>query len=213
MLLNRLEFALMNNGVRRFIQEKREVRELRRLSSLPPGKKILEIGCGSGHGTLLIQKFFSPREIQAIDLDPRMIEMAKRRINSGGVDKHPVNSLTSVTFQVASATKLPFPKNYFEAIIDFGVIHHIPDWQDALGELQRVLTPGGELILEDLSMESFSGFPGWLYQKTLDHPYAQMYTYEQFIEGLKKAGFTILHAYRYNPLGLLKYFVVVARKG
>ncbi len=212
MLLNRFEFVLMNNCVRRFIQEKREVRELRRLSSLPPGKKILEIGCGSGYGTLLIQKYFSPTEIQALDLDPRMIERAQRRINSGGVDEHPVNSLTAVTFQVASATKLPFPKNSFDAVVDFGVIHHIPDWEKAFREFYRVLKPRGELILEDLSLESFSGFPGWLYQKTLNHPYAQMYRYEQFIEGLKGAGFTITYAQRYNPLNLLKYFVVVARK-
>jgi len=201
MILNKLEFFLMNNPLRRCIQDKREAQELRKLSSLPPGKIILEIGCGNGYGTVLIQKYFSPTTIQAIDLDPRMIQRAQKRIQT-----------QSVHFQVASAAKLPFNNNSFDAVFDFGIIHHIPNWKNALGELHRVLKPKGELLLEDLSIESFSGFPGSFYRKILSHPYDQMYTHTQFIEKIKKLGFEIVHFKKYNPLGLLRYFVIVARK-
>ena len=44
----------------------------------------------------------------------------------------------------------------FDAVFGFGVLHHVPDWQSALGEIARVLKPGGTYFLEEL-------YPG-LYQ-------------------------------------------------
>lgn len=191
----------MNNPIRRFVQNKIEAKKLRLLSLLPEDKRVLEIGCGNGFGTTLIQKYFSPAEIQAIDLDPRMIQRAEKRV------KDP-----TIHFQVASATKLPFKNNSFDAIFDFGIIHHIPDWQTALQESHRVLKPGGELLLEDLSIESFRGFPGSFYRKILDHPYNKMYTHKEFIEKVKEVGFEIIHSKKYNPFGLIKYFFIIAKK-
>ncbi len=37
-----------------------------------------------------------------------------------------------------------------DAVFCFGVLHHVPDWQAALGELARVLKPGGVLYLEEI---------------------------------------------------------------
>ncbi len=201
MRLNRIEFFLMNSPIRRFIQNKREIKEFCRLSSLPKNKTILEIGCGNGSGTKLIQNYFSPQEIQAIDLDPRMIQRAKKRVQNHAVH-----------FQIASATKLPFKNNSFDALFDFGIIHHIPDWENAIHEMYRVLKPEGEILLEDLSIESFRGFPGGFYRKILDHPYTKMYTHAQFIESMKENQFEIIHSKTYNLLGLIRYFVIIARK-
>lgn len=114
MLMNKIEFWLMNNPVRAFIQ-KFEARKLRQMSDLKEGKIILEIGCGQGVGTQLIKKYFKPQRIQAIDLDPKMIQRAKRRIK----DSH-------VYFEVGDASQLRFKDNSFDGIFDFGIIHHIP---------------------------------------------------------------------------------------
>lgn len=200
MILNRIEFLLMNNPIRRVLQDKVEARELRRLSSLPKNKIILEIGCGNGSGTRLIKKYFYPKEIYAIDLDPRMIKLAKEK------------NIASTHFQVASATNLPFENNFFDAVVDFGIIHHIPNWKKAIQEVHRVLKPAGELICEDLSIESFSGFPGSFYRKILDHPYKQMYFEQQFLEGAREVGFAILQFKKKKPACLLQYFVLIARK-
>lgn len=191
----------MNNPLRRWIQEKVEVKELRGLSSLPKNKVILEIGCGSGHGTKLIKKYFLPQKIEAIDLDPRMIILARKRVQD-----------QTVSFHVASATKLPFKDNSFDAILEFAIIHHIPNWRDALKELHRVLKPGGEMILEDLSIETFAGFWGSFYRKILDHPYQHMYTQKEFVDYVESLGFKINVFQAHYPFRLLKYFVVVAEK-
>ncbi len=201
MILNKLEFWLMNNPIRRFIQDKVEAKRLRKLSSLPKNKIIMEIGCGNGNGTKLIKKYFVPKEIHAIDLDPRMIKLAKKRNND-----------PRIFFQVASATKLPYGSNSFDAVIDFGILHHVPNWNDALAEIHRVLKVGGELIMEDLSRETFSTFLGKIYKSVLDHPYNLMYNEEEFMSSLKTLGFQIVKHKQYNSLGLLRYFVIIAQK-
>ncbi len=201
MILNKLEFMLMNNPVRRLLQDKIEARKLRTLSSLPQNKVILEIGCGSGYGSRLIKKYFHPREIQALDLDPRMIALAKKR-----------GSDPSISFRVGSAARLPYKDRTFDAVIEFAIIHHIPDWKNCLKELQRVLRPGGEIILEDLSRETFETTLGKMYKKVLQHPYSKMYYREEFVEYLQELGFKIKVKKVYSPFHLLQYFIVVAQK-
>jgi ubiquinone/menaquinone biosynthesis C-methylase UbiE len=149
MRLNNFEFLLMNNPVRSFIQEMHEVRVLRGMTSIGNIDRALEIGCGNGHGSKLIKKYFRPRLIDAIDLDEKMIELAKRR-----------NDDSSIRYEVMDASKLNFPDSTFDAIFDFGIIHHIPNWRDCISEMNRVLKTGGEAILEDLSTDTFRTLPG-----------------------------------------------------
>ncbi len=199
MIVNKLEFLLMNNPIRTYIQDRLEAKRLRKLSSLPSGKVVLEIGCGNGTGAKLIKKYFSPKEIYAVDLDERMIKLAKEN-----------NTDSSIYFEVGDASSLKYKSNQFDAIFDFGIIHHIPNWKDCLKELKRVLKPGGKLILEDLSIETFNGFFGWFMKKTLKHPYDTMYKRNDFIDYLKTLDFNIVREQSYHPM--IKYFVVIAKK-
>ncbi len=95
-------------------------------------------------------------------------------------------------------------------MVDFGIIHHIPNWRDCLKELYRVVKPGGQLILEDLSVETFSTPFGRLLRKLLVHPYQDMFTQAEFVNELKALGFIVETEKQYYPG--LKYFVVIARK-
>jgi len=201
MILNKFEFVSMNNPVRALVQEYIEIKELRKLSQLPSGKKILEIGCGNGWGTKLIKKYFSPIEIQAIDLDPKMINIAKANNND-----------SKTVFVLGDATKLLYKDDYFDAIFDFGIIHHIPNWKTCLDELKRVLKPGGQLLIEDLSTETFATPFGRLLKKILDHPYSSMYKRSEFLEYLKSIGFKVSKYRFYYPLSSIQYFVVIANK-
>jgi len=107
MKLNRIEFMLMNNPLRALIQEKYELNILRKMSSIKNIEIALEIGCGNGNGTKLIKQYFLPKNIIAIDLDERMMNIAQKRNND-----------TSVTYKVMDASKLDFPDNYFDAVFD-----------------------------------------------------------------------------------------------
>lgn len=201
MLMNYTEFWSMNNPVRGFIQEFVEVKKLRALSKLSENKEILEIGCGNGKGTKLIKKYFHAKKIVAIDLDERMI----RQANRGKKD-------ASISFEVGDAAKLSYAANSFDAVFDFGIIHHIPNWKDCLKELRRVLKPDGELLLEDLSIETFGTPFGKIMRSILAHPYDSMYKKDEFIEYLETLGFKVKRHESHYPVGLMKYFVVIAVK-
>jgi ubiquinone/menaquinone biosynthesis C-methylase UbiE len=201
MKLNRIEFMLMNNRLRGLIQEKYEAKLFRSMSSITHIETALEIGCGNGNGTRVIKKLFSPNYILAIDLDEKMIKIAQQR-----------NRDISVTYKTMDASKLDFPDNHFDAIFDFAIIHHIPNWKDCIQELKRVLKPNGEIILEELSTESFSIGLGKFYKKILDHPYQQMFSSKQFTEYMTEIGFTIEHYKESRPLGLIRHFTLNAIK-
>lgn len=201
MLLNTVEFLSMNNPLRAFIQNVYELPKLRQMTTLKNNIAVLEVGCGNGTGTKLISKYFNPNHIDAIDLDPRMIEIARER-----------NSNNKIHFQVANATKLPFANNSFDAVFDFGIIHHIPNWKVAIREISRVLKPSGQAIIEDLSKETFGTTLGKFLRSILRHPYEQMYTKHEFLDSLKKEGLKIIGEHSYYPLYTLKYFTVVAEK-
>ncbi|MGB7293342.1 MAG: class I SAM-dependent methyltransferase [Thermodesulfobacteriota bacterium] len=201
MILNKIEFSFINSRIRAYIQDKFELKEVRRLSTLPSGKVVLEIGCGNGIGARLIKEYFSPLKIYAIDLDQRMIDMAKRNTSDD-----------SIIFESGDATKLRFTDEQFDAVFDFGVIHHIPNWEDCIRELKRVMKIGGELIAEDFSIETFETASGRILRKLTNHPYELMYTRMELIDCLRRSGFEIMKEKVYHPLHLIKYFTIIAKR-
>ena len=200
MKLNKLEFFLMNNPLRALIQEHYELKIFKKMASIKKIDIALEIGCGNGNGTGLIKKYFNPNKIIAIDLDEKMIDIAQRK-----------NTDASIIFKVMDASNLDFPNNHFDAIFDFGIIHHIPNWKDCLTELKRVIKKDGELILEELSLDTFSGFPGRFWESLLSHPYEQMFSTDDFIQQLKDVGFTINRFRKSNPMKMIKHFSLTAK--
>ncbi len=195
MKLNNLEFLAMNNPLRAFIQEKYELQILRTMTSIKNIETALEIGCGNGNGTKLIKKYFSPKNIIGVDLDEKMIGIAQKR-----------NKNATISYKVMDASRLDFPDKQFDVIFDFGIIHHIPNWKDCLKEIKRVLKPDGELILEDLSIYSFTIGIGKLWKILSVHPYEFMYTPKQFTEFMNEIGFKIINYKESNPFKLIRFF-------
>jgi ubiquinone/menaquinone biosynthesis C-methylase UbiE len=160
--LHWLEFLAMNNPVRRFFQEHLEFRLFKEMLTRQgidlAGRVILDAGCGSGYSTELLLRDLKPSKVMAFDLMPEQIALARKR--GLGVD-----------FFVGDMTRLEAPDESCEAVFVFGVLHHIPDWLGAVGELARVLTVGGVLLVE----EPRHGF-----------------NFRQFEAGLKSAGLAIL---------------------
>lgn len=192
----------MNNPLRAFIQEKHEIKILRNMTSIKNIKTAQEIGCGNGHGTKLIKIYFNPNQIYAIDLDEKMIEIARMK-----------NKDSSIQYQVMDASRLGFPDNTFDAIFDFGMIHHIPNWNDCISEMKRVLNSNGEVILEELSTDTFNTLPGQVWKALFDHPYDKMFSTTEFVNSLVADGFTLQSYCESYPLRLFKHFSLVARKG
>ncbi len=201
MILNKLEFWMMNNPIRAWIQENYELPVLLEMLDKREFGSVLEIGCGNGNGTRLINDYFQAGEITAVDLDDKMIVRARAR-----------QLPDSVNFLKMDASRLDFPDQSFDAAFDFGIIHHIPNWRECLSELHRVLKPGGSLVVEDLSAETFKGPVGGIWTALSKHPYHKMYTEQSFLAELNSLGFELQGFRRRNPLGLILHFALVARK-
>lgn len=163
------------------------------------GKRVLEIGCGSGYGATVIKRYFNVAELKATDLDPQLIARAKARVHDAGV-----------VFEVADACKLACPNDAYDAVFEFGVVHHIPNWRDCLRELRRVVKPGGKLFLIDTPIESYSTIVGWMTRICTVHPYEAMFTESELVSYVGELGFRTLRRDVYNPN--LYYFVLVAEK-
>ena len=101
----------------------------------------LEVGCGSGAMAAEVLRRFPDVRLTAIDVDESMVAAARRRLGPFG-DRARVRR--------ADATALPFDDGSFDATLSFTMLHHVVDWELAVGELVRVLRPGGRLLGFDL---------------------------------------------------------------
>jgi arsenite methyltransferase len=112
------------------------------LGPIREGEAVLDIGCGAGVDSIIAAKLVGPSgAVTGIDLVPEMLARAGANACLAGVD--------NVTFQESSAEQLPFPDNSFDMVISNGVFNLVVDKVKALGEVLRVLKPGGRFMLAD----------------------------------------------------------------
>ncbi|MBX7159667.1 MAG: class I SAM-dependent methyltransferase [Acidimicrobiia bacterium] len=179
MKLNAVETALMNNPVRAAFQRHYEARLLERLGGRTPGERVLEVGCGRGVGTEIILERFGAAHVTAFDLDPAMVARAGERLARYG---------DRVSLSVGDAEKIEAPDGAFDAVFDFGIIHHVPDWRAAVAEIRRVLRPQGRFFFEDVTRHALDR---WSYRTFLEHPSEDRFGAFGFVTALEAAG---LHA-------------------
>lgn len=201
MIMNSIEFWLVNNPIRGLIQKYYEIPRLQRLSK---GQKdaVLEVGCGQGVGAKFICDSFAPRKYVGIDLDPKMIARARRK------GRH----LANAEFLQGDAASLALDDESFDLVFDFGIIHHVPNWRDALAEVHRTLKTNGEFLFEELSLETWEQGIGKPLKKILDHPYEQMFRRREFLDELKNLGFET-ETYEQKPLGFYYFWGKASKTG
>jgi ubiquinone/menaquinone biosynthesis C-methylase UbiE len=112
-----------------------------RLAGFAPGQSYLDFGCGNGAAAIRLASRLG-LNVTGIDVDPEQIEVARERSGQN----------TNVRFLAVDGTKLPFGDNEFDFVATHMVTHHIPDWQDALQQMLRVLKPNGFLIYKDFAL-------------------------------------------------------------
>jgi SAM-dependent methyltransferase len=108
--------------------------------------RILEIGCGLGEFAERMAHELEAHVV-AVDISPRMVELAAAR----GVDA-----------VVADAQELPFAHLEFDCVVANWVLHHVPDLDRALTEIDRVLGDGGRLVAATFSADHLLELYEWL---------------------------------------------------
>jgi len=109
---------------------------------IEPGERILDIGCGNGHMLRKIKDEF--HELYGMDISPSRLQEAKKKIE----ELYP-SDISKFKFIEENADEpLPFPDNYFDAVICVAVIEHVYDIFSLVREMYRVLKPDGYVIAE-----------------------------------------------------------------
>jgi len=108
---------------------------------LSPGQRVLDVACGAGTIALRAAAAVGPGgQVMGVDLSGRMIEAARARTAAGG---GPGN----LRFERMDAEALDLPTADFDAVLCGLGLMYAPAPERALGEMRRVLRPGGRLSL------------------------------------------------------------------
>ncbi|MCB2190643.1 MAG: class I SAM-dependent methyltransferase [Deltaproteobacteria bacterium] len=173
MKLNLAERWMVNSPLRLALQ-RRVLGKMRTMAPLSPEADILEIGCGRGEGARLLRRYFAPSRLILLDLDPAMAGKAHKR---------------GELALVGDAEALPLREACVDAVFGFGFLHHVPDWRAALGEVSRVLRPGGIYFLEEYYPATYQN-P--LTRHLLRHPQEGRFRSQDLHRGLAQAGLHLL---------------------
>ena len=162
----------------------------RRLADLPAGSAVLDMGCGRGTSVRLLLSAFGgrPSRLVAFDIDAAAVGQARRRLAPLLGD--------SVELRVADATGLPFADGEFDAALELGILHHIPEWRAALRETARVLKPGGVFYFAE---PSYGRIHRGMYC-LLGHPKDAGFTADELRSALVDAGLQPNERFHRTPL-------------
>lgn len=98
-------------------------------------KKILDLGCGIGRNAIYLAK--KGYIVVGVDISDRALQAAAIKTN--------IEKISNIVFLHSDIRSLPFPNRHFNVVFSINVLHHsiLEDIEKAVGEIFRVLCPGG----------------------------------------------------------------------
>ncbi len=113
-------------------------------ANIPSNARILDTGCGLGGSCRAIANNNKDCTITGLDLSESLIEAATVLTRYTKLDK-------TISYKTGSILDLPFEANRFDMVLCQHVLVNISDTQKALSECYRVLAPGGQLVLHEIT--------------------------------------------------------------
>ena len=122
---------------------------INRLKPFKP-QHMMDVATGTGDFAIQACQVLQPTELIGTDISEGMMNVGREKVKAAGLDKQ-------ISFAKEDCTALSFPDNRFDAItVAFG-IRNFENLDQGLKEMHRVLTPGGHLVILELSEPE--GFP------------------------------------------------------
>jgi SAM-dependent methyltransferase len=103
-------------------------------TQLPPGTRLLELGCGVGAVLAVLGQEFPGIELTGVDIEPKQLEFARGHLERSGVE---------ATLVETDAASLPFGDESFDHVWMMWFLEHVADPVAVLREARRVLAPRG----------------------------------------------------------------------
>ena len=106
------------------------------------GKKILDVGSGTGTMAVMVKQAHPAAEVVGLDGDPQILKIARTKTRDLGIE---------VRFDHGMSFELPYPDGSFDVVLTTVMLHHLSRdaKQTTAREMYRVLRPGGQLFGAD----------------------------------------------------------------
>ena len=114
-------------------------------AGLERGIRVADIGCGTGHSTVVLAAAFPASTFVGYDLADDALEVGRAEARAAGLD--------NVTFEQLDVSELPDDPP-FGAVVGFDVIHDQADPVGVLARVHRALAPGGVFLAVDIKASS-----------------------------------------------------------
>ena len=132
-LLNRMNMAIVESTLSRI--------------ELEPHHRVLEIGFGGGAALALVSKHLTTGVVTGVDFSPEMVRKAERHF------RHEIAN-GRLRVQLGDSAALPFASATFDRVFTINTIYFWPNTLQGLGEIRRVLKPGGLAVIALRSREN-----------------------------------------------------------
>lgn len=146
-----------------------------------PGKRVLELGCGPGRYAAMLASL----GCNVVGVDP--VAYPEWDI----IKAHKPVELIANVF----AENIPFPNDYFDSVACLGALLYFEDPFKSFSEIQRVLKPGGDLIVRTVNRGNLH-YRFW--RRDIDPATKNTYTQKTLNSFLNDNGFNVLDSYSYG---------------
>ncbi len=111
-----------------------------------PGERVLDVGCGTGNLSFALATRAGIKAIEAIDHDEQFVAALTQR-----------NTDPRIHARQGDASALPFQSGEFDRALSLLVLHFVPDAEQAISEMRRVVRPGG--VIAATVWDTYGGMP------------------------------------------------------
>ncbi len=147
-------------------------------------KTVLDIGCGCGGAAFHLLKKYNVKSVEGIDPEPLVIQTANQLAIKNNLED-------VVTFKQVSPGPLDYNDESFDLVFSKEAFLHIPDKEELLKDVHRILKPGGLIVVSDW-MRMDDNPPSKQMQEYIDAEGLEMLmcSLEKYKELLQETNFT-----------------------
>ncbi len=156
---------------------------------LRPDMEVLELGCGTGSTAIVHAPHV--KEIHAIDISEKMLEIARSKAEAASIE--------NVRFERADIDAFTAPDESFDAVLGLSILHLLEDWDAAIAKVYRMLKPGGVFVSSTVCLGDtmkFFELIGPIGRFFGVMPLVRVFTVQELVDSLEAAGFAIDHQSR-----------------
>lgn len=162
------------------------VEETLRRARLHPDDRVLDVGCGTGVLLQALARAGEGRRLVGADLSVGMLRAAGRRLPP------------EVALTAAAVGRLPFRSGSLDAVVSSSSLHYWRVPAEGLGEIRRVLRPGGTLLLTDWCRDFWTVRALDRLLRLVDRAHHRTYPVADLRRMLERAGFRVRDVGRYR---------------